>query len=487
MTAETQAFVRAHLHDDVRTLALRATPAGVDRTEALRQIAGWQTASHKLPRWAACEDVRYPVRLSMEQCSSQAAAEYKRRVVEELLEGARGVTGNIEGIESIEVIESIEGIENIESIEGIESIGDGDSLTVGSMADLTGGLGVDFSFLAPLFATATYVERNAELCELARHNMPLLLPPTGHTLYIYNKTAEEALEELPRQTLLFLDPARRDEAGRKVFLTADCQPDVASLHDKLVARADIVMLKLSPMLDIRDALRSLPATRWVHVVEVDGEVKELLLVLAAEPQDFCTEPQISCTEQQDCCTEPQNFCTEPRISCTEPQIVCTEQRISCTERRISCTEPRIVCTDTHRRFTFTFGEEAQAQPDYTSTIGTYLYEPSPAVMKAGAFRTLAVRYGLRKLHRDSHLYTSDTLVGDFPGRILEVLATAPMREAKTLLRDTRRANIVCRNFPLRPDELKRRLKIGDGGHEFLYATTAADGAHLLALCRQREK
>ena len=253
------------------------------------------------------------------------------------------------------------------------------------------------------------------------------------------------MEELPHQTLLFLDPARRDATGRKVFMTADCQPDVASLHDRLVARADIVMVKLSPMLDIHDALRSLPATRWVHVVEVDGEVKELLLVLAGEPQDFCTE------------------------------------------RRICCTEPQIVCTDTHRRFTFTFGEEAQAQPTYSDTIGTYLYEPSPAVMKAGAFRTLAVRYGLRKLHRDSHLYTSDTLAEDFPGRVLEVLATSTMREAKAMLRETKRANVVCRNFPLRPDELKRRLKIGDGGHEYLYATTVADGAHILVLCQQRQK
>lgn len=403
MSPATLAFALAHRDEDVRALALRRTPDDVDLTAALQQIAGWQIARRKLPSWAACDEILYPVRLSMEQCSSQAAAEYKRQLVSGLPCFQRE--------------------------------------SPSTFTDLTGGLGVDFSFLAPLFSEATYVERNAELCAIARHNIEAL----GHdyVLNVCNKEAEEVLCSLPRQSLIYLDPARRDVAGRKVFMTADCQPDVVRLHDALLRMADVVMVKLSPMLDIHDAIRSLPSVRQVHVVEVDGEVKELLLLLAGKELAIAG------------------------LAANGPvPIVCA----------------RLQGGSLYSRFTFTFEGEEQAGVQYADTVEDYLYEPSPAIMKAGAFRTVAARYGLKKLHPDSHLYTSTCRADDFPGRVMQVLSVAAMREAKSMLAGVTHANVVTRNFPMRPDELKRRLRLKDGGRHFLYATTVAS-ARLLVLCQ----
>ena len=384
----TRRFIEAHRRDDIARLALQLTGrTDIDARLALTQIEGWQRLQAKVPSWATQPDLRYPPRLSLEQCSGEAAARYKVRLVQRLVSHRDG------------------------------------------MADLTGGLGVDFAFLAPLFRRAVYVERQAVLCRLARHNLPLVGAPHAE---VKEADAVAALDSLPPLDLLFIDPARRDAAGRKTVCLADCEPDLERLALRLLDRADTVLAKLSPMLDLSEALSTLPHVAEAHVVAEGGECKELLVVMQ-------------------------------RTAGGEPLIVCADGRLG-----------------------FHPSEEAGALPHYATQPHRYLYEPEASVLKAGAFRLTAARYGLEKLHPNSHLYTADRLVTDFPGRTFEVTACSGMGRAqlRTLLGEKPKANLSVRNFPATVAELRKRLKLHDGGDTYLFATTLADGAHVLLVCRK---
>lgn len=386
-------FILEHRTEDVQRLALQRPPEGVDLAFCLRQIEGWQKARTKLPRWAEQEDVIFPPRLSMEQCSSQDTALYKADVIRRLLP----------------------------TIEQRQS-----------MTDLTGGFGVDFSFLAPLFAEAHYVERQEVLCQAARHNLPLLGLPKAE---VHEAEATDLLPSLPHQSLLYLDPARRDDAGRKVVALADCTPDVEALHDLLVAKADVVMLKLSPMLDIHQTLRLLPSVREVHVVSVENECKELLLVLSAKvetPSDITYH-----------CVNLGRHTQKTTISSSESREL-----------------------------------NLAMQPL------AYLYEPNVSLLKAGVQDVFCQRLGVQKLHPFSHLFTSQEFISDFPGRSFQVEAFSGFgkKEVGRLLSGLRQANLTVRNFPTSVQELRRRLKLAEGGDTYLFATTLADGVHVLIKC-----
>lgn len=251
----TSEFVKQFRQADPRKLALQASRyPDVDMPYALNQIQGWQTAQRKLPSWAACDGVVYPPHLNMEQCSSEPTARYKQQVARRWAERIPNASRT-------------------------------------SMTDLTGGFGVDFSFTSHCFDCATYVERNASLCDVVSANLP--------RLGIRNATvecaeAEAVLEQMEPQTMIFLDPARRDEHGAKTVLIADCTPDVCQLLPRLMQKSQFVMLKLSPMLDWHKAIVDLDGkVREVHIVSADGECKELLLVLAPdgkpEVQVFCVD------------------------------------------------------------------------------------------------------------------------------------------------------------------------------------------------------
>ncbi len=233
-------FISLHLDDDVARLALRRMPPEIDTTWCLRQISGHQLAKTKLPTWAAIEGLHYPPRLSLEQCSGEATAVYKREVALRLMPTPAERT---------------------------------------LLADLTGGYGVDFSYMAPLFGRALYFEKQEHLCETARHNFPLL--GLGNAEVISGDSIERFGSFQEHCALVFIDPARRDTAGRKTVAIEDCTPDVTTLLPRLLDRCDFVMLKLSPMLDICRALRSLPGVAEVHVVSLRGECKELLIVCTA--------------------------------------------------------------------------------------------------------------------------------------------------------------------------------------------------------------
>ncbi len=405
----TKAYIRDNASADVRALALKKAPAGVDVRWALQQIEGRQIATNKLPRWSAIDDLWFPPRLNLEQCSSEATAGYKRALAARLLG---------DGIASRSVQT------------------DHSSLFI----DLTAGYGVDFATMAPLFTRALYVERDHELCRLARHNMPLL---GIHQAEIHEGQAEDMLATDFQADLIMIDPARRDAAGRKTVLIDDCTPDVCTLQAQLREHARYTIIKLSPMLDIKAALRSLTNVAEVHVVGSQGECKELLIVLRGNQAD---QPESSTPLSP---------------------------------------EPAIYCSDDSHSFHFTFASEAAAPLVLAERLCTYIYEPSASVMKAGAFRTLSQLFpSLAKLAPATHLYTSDTLLPSFPGRAWRLIAHASFQkhELRRLLADIDSAELSVRGFPTSVAALRRQLHLRDGGTTHLIATTFADGSrHLLSV------
>ena len=394
---DTRQFIAEHLHVDVHDLALKKTPAGVDKTLALCQIEARQLLQRKVSSWSVNDDLLFPPHLSIEQCSSEATAQYKAS----LLQGQ-------------------------------------------SFADLTGGLGVDCYFISQHFQTSHYVERNPELCALAKHNFKVLTdsvallsngssegfmenPPTdvpARPPEVINESAEAYLLHCEPVDCLFLDPARRDQHGRKTVSIADCTPNVVELQDMLLQKARRVMVKLSPMLDITLAINELRHVSEVHVVAVSNECKELLFIM--EP-DYEGVPVYTCVNLQ----------------------------------------------STHPSVTFTQEEECESFTPLAEEVSSYLYEPNAALMKGGCYKLLTQRFGVMKLHPHSHLYTSDQLVSAFPGRIFKVEDWAPFNKKvkQELLADVVKASIAVRNFPLTVAELRKAWKISDGDQIYLFATT----------------
>lgn len=380
-------FVNEHRNDDVRTLALHAARyPNVDMHEAATQIEGWQHACAKLPEWAAVEGIIYPPRISMEQCSSSPTALYKASLM-------NGET----------------------------------------FADLTGGFGIDCSYISKKFSKAFYIERNERLCAVATHNFSLL--GLEH-IEIINGNCEDVLQTLPSCDWIFLDPARRDGAGKKVVALADCEPDVAALRTLLLQKARRVMIKCSPMLDITAACRQLGSVAQVHVVAVNNECKELLFVLTSE------------------------LVAAPLVRCVN------------------------IAGGTMQEFSFCMDDAHEAA--FAVEVGNFLYEPNAAIQKAGCPSSLVSAYGVQKLHPNSNLYTSSVAVENFPGRSFRVTAVSGFSkgEIKNLLGDLKRANVTVRNFPETVQQLRKRLKLSEGGDVYLFATTLADGRKVLVRCEK---
>lgn len=397
----TAEFIREYRERDIRQLALQANRfPDVDMSYALDQIQGWQIARRKLPKWAACDGVIFPPHLSMEQCSSEPTAQYKLNL----------------------------------AMEWASRVGHASRMT-----DLTGGFGVDFSFTSCAFAAATYVERNEQLCHIVEHNLPLLGLDNATVVCA---DAVEYLSTVEPQTMLFLDPARRDEHGAKTVMLADCTPDVVRLLPKLLEKSRFTMLKLSPMLDWHKAVDDLQGTVCeVHIVSVGGECKELLLVLST--------------------------------------VVESELKVYCADLSTA--------SDTSSLFVYTPGSSAPvANSTFNIQHSTFLFEPNASIMKAGCFDELALAYGVSPVSRNSHLFLSDEPVEDFPGRsfVVERVTTMNKGELRKTLVGIEKANIATRNFPLTVAELRKRLKIKDGGDVYIFATTTAEGEHLLLISRK---
>ena len=439
----TSEFVKQFRESDPRKLALQASRyPDVDMPYALNQIQGWQTALRKLPSWAACDGVVYPPHLNMEQCSSEPTARYKQQVARRWAERIPNASRT-------------------------------------SMTDLTGGFGVDFSFTSRCFDCATYVERNASLCEVVGANLPRL---GIRNAQVKCAEAEAVLKQTEPQTMIFLDPARRDEHGAKTVLIADCTPDVCQLLPSLMQKSQFVMLKLSPMLDWHKAIVDLDGkVREVHIVSVDGECKELLLVLAPDGKP---EVQVFCV---DILSRPDSEGLYPRSEFVYSIATNAQEEIVENNSKL---ENSTSAQPTNSTFNI---QHSTLPPATNSTFNiqhsTFLFEPNASVMKAGCFDEIARAYGVSAISRNSHLFLSDRETDGFPGRsfAIDAVTTMNKRQLRQTLSGMKQANIAVRNFPLSVAELRKRLKLNDGGDTYIFATTTSEGDHILMLTHKTKK
>lgn len=298
-----------------------------------------------------------------------------------------------------------------------------------TFCDLTGGLGIDTWYFSLRANSVIYIERFPEYCEAARQNFATL---KAGNIQILNADARTVAGTLKADTF-YIDPARRTECNKRIFALTDCEPDILQLKPLLLENAQRIIVKVSPMADIEETLRLLPETREIHVLAVRNECKELLFVLENPLDSMTTIP-----------LKIQAVNLQPN---SEPQV-----------------------------FTFFPEEEKEAGQKLTEQVGNFLYEPHAALLKSGAFKLIAHRYGLYKLHRHSHLYTSDTFCPRFPGRSFKVSETIAFsgKQIKSLGKQIPQANLTVRNFPLSVAELRIRCNIKEGGSIYLFATTLSN-------------
>ena len=461
----TAEFIQEYREKDTRQLALQSARfPDVDMPYALDQIKGWQTARRKLPTWAACDGIVYPPHLSMEQCSSEPTAQYKLNLA---MEWARRVESS-----ELRVDNSSEQPATLNS--QLSTL----NCHASSMTDLTGGFGVDFSFTSCAFASATYVERNAQLCHMVEHNLPLLGIDNAKVVCA---DAVDYLSTLDTQTMIFLDPARRDQHGAKTVMLADCTPDVVQLLPQLLKKSRFTMLKLSPMLDWHKAVEDLHGmVREVHIVSVGGECKELLLVLSEEME---SELKVFCAD-----LEAGGGSGEAGLSGGSS----SSSGSSCSSLSCEPSFPRTPSSPSTPSLSaslFVYTPSA-SRPAPNSKLKTqnskFLHEPNASIMKAGCFDEFAAAYGVSPVSRNSHLFLSAEPVDGFPGRSfsIERVTTLNKRELRQALADIEKANIATRNFPLSVAELRKRLKLKDGGDVYIFATTTAEGEHVLLISRK---
>ena len=374
MTKEFIDFVNAHKDEDTARLLLSAARyPSIDMPAAVQQIEGLRTAREKWPGLLAFEEFFYPPRLNREQSSSEATARYKASIISS------------------------------------------DDCHLSTIADLTGGMGVDTLAFAKVAQHVDYVERDPQLCALMEHNLRAL---RIDNVSVHCADSMEWLTAAGRYDLLFVDPARRAASGRKVAAFEDCMPNILEHAEMLRMHCRLLMVKASPMIDIDLGCRQLGNVNEVHVVGVKGECKEVLFV----------------------CGEPQG---EPRITCEE--------------------------------VSFTRSEEAATEARYVKTMGRYLYEPDAMLMKGGPFKIIAVRYGIEQLGHNTHLYTSEKRLDGFPGRVFEVLQELKLsrKEVAAVIPDGK-AHVVTRNYPVEAAALQRQLGLREGGDVFVVATSVGD-------------
>ncbi len=388
MEDKTKEFINKHLNEDIHTLSLRhKNDSSIDIELALRQIVGKNKAKYKIPSYYLNDEILYPAQLSLEQSSSESTAKYKSTLVEGT-----------------------------------------------SIVDLTGGFGIDCYFLSKNFKKAVYVERHTELCEYASNNFKVL---DATNIEIVNDTSESYLQKMKAVDLIYIDPARRNKYGKKVVSLSDCEPDISILYPLLLEKAEKIMIKLSPMFDIHLALSELPNTNEVHIISVDNECKELILILSRTKSDKIPLKMINLTKNNS-------------LQYFESEI----------------------------------GNELLTECKFAAEILLYLYEPNSSIMKGGAFKHIAKSFNLKKLHINTHLYTSNELITDFPGRVFTVISVSDSSkvELKKLYATTPKANINVRNYPLTVEEFRKKTKITDGGTDYIFACKLNNDKNIIVKC-----
>ncbi|MHB9056631.1 MAG: class I SAM-dependent methyltransferase [Paludibacteraceae bacterium] len=390
MNEATSNFILDHVNDDVHSLLLQAAKyPEVDMQLAIRQITGKQKIKQKIPTYFRCESLLYPAKLSLEQSSSEITAKHK--------------LANCEGKVLI---------------------------------DLTGGFGVDSYFFSFNFQKVIYIEKQEELCKLAKLNFNAL---GRSNIQVIHDTAENYLERTEKADWIYLDPARRTETGKKAVLLTDCKPNVIDLAEQLLAKSDKVMVKLSPMIDIKSLINELPDIAEIQIIAIENENKEVIAILKNIKSD---NPDIKTV----------NYPNNKKV----------------------------------QNFNFNLNEEYLTEAKYSNQLKIYLYEPNAAVMKSGAFKLVSNRFGIEKLQMNSHLYTSDKLIENFPGRIFEIEKTYDFskRSLKEFNLEIKKSNLSIRNFPITISELRKKLKLSDGGDIYVFATTLLSGKKILIKCKK---
>lgn len=502
-------FIRQHQDEDVRQLAfLGSKYPEVNMPFALDQIRGRKMARTKLPRWASIDGIIYPPHISMEQCSSEQTALYKAELAARLLglsvsssenekeceKASNSHFSKIREFASEGAVDS-EFAQNEDTCKKQQTLTECDKYVNKSkgepneedfseeieFVDLTGGFGVDFSYIASrLGVKSMYVERQAHLCEAAKENFERLglknvsvkngdgievlhsfhskKNAASDTLGITEEQSQSLLKTKVGLKLIFIDPARRDDAGNKVVSLKDCTPDVTVLQEEMLSKADYVIIKLSPMLDWNRAVSELSHVREVHIVSVNNECKELLLVLSARNMGMNMVSGTDLGAKHD-----ENL----RIFCINDS-----QSFVCDETEMASSAVKIASPD---RITSPALDEMP-----------YLYEPNASLMKAGCFGVLSERYDAKMLSKNSHLFVSEDPVEAFPGRAFRIIAVSSFnkKELKRQLSGITKANIATRNFPLSVAELRKRLKLKDGGETYIFATTLSDESHVLVICER---
>ena len=366
---EVNQFILENATAGIQSLILNPPKQFKDRIKPIAdQILARQKAKGKLDSWLVRDGLLFPPPLSIEQASSDQTATYKKRFFE------------------------------------------GDHLV-----DLTGGMGVDCLALSENFKHTTYVEQNPRLCEIFEHNLPVFCK----SIQIINREAETFLKDLdPQQTTsFFIDPARRDEAKNKVFQLEDCSPNLLQILPDLKQRGKQLLIKLSPILDLKSILAEIPNVKELHVISIKNEVKEILVLV-----DF-------------------EFIDEPTVKTIN---------LGAKEETLD----------------FSFSEEREAEAKIGS-LKQYLYEPNAAILKAGAFKLIGTKFGLHKIHLNTHLYTSDTLIENWPGRVFEVVEQQVDKKILKHYAPEGLINVMTRNYPMDPKALKGKFKLKDGGDYFL--------------------
>lgn len=386
MNKETRQFIIDHTSDDIHKLLLQGRHSNlVDFDLAIRQIAGRQKVKYKVPTFFANENILYPIQLSLEQSSSELTAQYKASLC-----------------------------------------------SGGTLIDLTGGFGVDCFFMSNRFDKTLYVEKNNDLCKLARHNFNILNRPQ---IEVINSLTEDFIPAIESANWIYIDPARRNKAGNKVVLLSDCEPDISKLSAILLEKSGNIMVKLSPMIDISSVINELKNVNEVHVISIENECKEVVLIL---------------------------------------------QKQNATNIRIKAVN--LIKEKRDQLFEFNIEEEKNADLTIASDIENYLYEPNAAIMKSGAFKLICSTFNIKKLHKHTHLYTSESLIKDFPGRIFKI--SKIWEKKKDEAKKITQANISTRNYPLKAEELRKKLKIKDGGYIYLFACTIHNDKKVIIECKK---
>jgi hypothetical protein len=370
LSPEVQKYVREHEHDDPRQLILQhKTILGIPAALIVQQIIARAKAKSKLPLYYRSPEIIFPPGINLEQSSSEITAKFKTEIVPALR----------------------------------------------NAADLTGGFGIDSFFLSRVSQYLDYVEMNDDLLKIARHNHKVL---GAENIRHYNATAADYVKEMNDLDLVFIDPSRRTE-NRKVFSLTDSEPDIVDLQSPIFEKSKYILVKASPLLDLKLALKQLQFVKHVYVVSVDNEVKELL---------FLSE---------------RNHSGEPLIEAVN------------------------LSKEKSERFAFRFSDEESATI-LSGDPQRYLYEPFSSVLKAGAFKSLAKTFPVTKIQTNTHLYTSDKLVQDFPGRIFEIEDhIKPDKKSVSKYFPEGKANVLTRNYPSSAEELKKKTGLTDGGERYL--------------------